>query len=133
MTTPLACSPIHIVEDDDAVRQALVFLIESWGGTVVAHRSAEDYLAANASLSNSQTPACLLLDLHLGGQNGAELLEQLYRGHYPSPVIILTAHADGDLAERALRAGAHQVIEKPFRSNDLITAISDILESSSTP
>jgi len=78
MTSPLACSLIHIVEDDDAVRQALRFLVESFGGTVQAHRSAEEFLAAAATLP-SQSPACVLLDLHLGGQNGAEMLEQLQR------------------------------------------------------
>lgn len=129
MTNPLACSPIHIVEDDDAVRQALAFLVESWGGTVIAHRSAEDFLAANDEVA-SESAACLLLDLHLGGQNGADLLEQLRRNHYTSPVIILTAHADSELAARALRAGARRVIEKPFRSSDLIAAISDVVAPS---
>jgi len=128
MTSPLACSLIHIVEDDDAVRQALRFLVESFGGTVQAHRSAEEFLAAAATLP-SQSPACVLLDLHLGGQNGAEMLEQLQKDHYPSPVIILTAYVDGDLAERARRAGARKVIEKPFHSGELLQAISEALQA----
>ena len=127
MTTPFARSLIQIVEDDAAVRQALGFLIESCGGTTQAYRSAEEFLTARATLP-SQSPACLLLDLNLGGQNGAAMLEQLQRDHYPTPVIILTAYADGDLANRALRSGARRVIEKPFHSGELIQAISDVLD-----
>lgn len=126
MTNPLACSLIHIVEDDDAVRQALGFLIESSGASVISHRSAEDFLAASSTPS-PQAPTCLLLDLNLGGTNGAELLEQLNREHRQTPVVILTAHPNSELAERALLAGARRVIEKPFHSGELIRAISDAL------
>ena len=131
MSDPLACSLIHIVEDDDAVRQALAFLIESSGATVVAHRSAEDFLAANPPVSAREN-TCLLLDLHLGERNGAELLEQLRRDRHTLPVIILTAHPQSDLAARALRAGAMRIIEKPFRSGELIGAISDLLQPAGT-
>ena len=128
MTTPLSRYLIHIVEDDDAVRQALVFLIESCGGTVVAHQSAEEYLAANAGVKLRPAPNCLLLDLHLRGRNGAELLEQLKEDQHTTPVIILTARAGSDLAERALGAGALQVIEKPFQSRELIQAITHAVQ-----
>ena len=129
MTKPLSCSLIHIVEDDDAVRQALAFLIESFGATVVAHRSAEDFLATYGACA-SQSPACLLLDLHLEDRNGADLLEHLEEEHCPTPAIILTAHPNSDLAGRARRAGARRVIEKPFRSGELLGAISELLEPS---
>lgn len=126
MTTALARSLIHIVEDDAAVREALGFLIESCGGSTQAYGSAEEFLTARATRL-SQSPACLLLDLNLGGQTGAEMLEQLQRDHYPAPVIVLTAYADSDLAERARRAGARRVIEKPFHHGELIQAITEAL------
>lgn len=128
MTNALGCSLIHIVEDDDAVREALGFLIESSGASVMSHRSAEDFLAATL-IPSPQVPTCVLLDLHLGGQSGAELLEQLNRRHHETPVIVLTAHAHSELAERALLAGARRVIEKPFHSGELIRSITDVLTS----
>lgn len=127
MTTSLAHSLVHIVEDDDAVQLALSLLIESRGGRVKAYRSAEDFLVQNAVLEEPPLPACMLLDLNLGGKSGAELLEQLRRDQSPLPVIVITAHPESALGARATQAGALKVIEKPFESGQILQAITEAL------
>lgn len=127
MTTSLAHSLVHIVEDDDAVQLALTLLIESRGGRARVYRSAEDFLASNAPLSEQHHPACVLLDLNLDGKSGAELLEQLRQDQSPLPVIVITAHPESALAARATRAGALTVIEKPFENGQILQAITGAL------
>ncbi len=120
-------SLVYIVEDDEPVRKALILLIESYGASTLAHDSAEEFLRFRKRLLPITRPSCMVVDLHLNGLNGAQLLEHM-RGDLPRlPVIILTAYASSPLAGQALKLGALNVLEKPVDSAALLSAITDAL------
>lgn len=115
-------SPQVIVVDDDAsLRQALVFLLESVGWSVVAYDSAEALLAALDELTN---PGCLILDVRMPLMSGLELQRILNERNIQLPVIFLTGHADVTLAVQAMKFGANDLIEKPFKDQTLLDAVS---------
>ena len=109
---------IALIDDDASMRRSLGNLLASLGFKVGAYASAEEFLV--------QRPAgvdCLVLDLKLPGISGLELLERL-RGSQPDlRVIVLTAHGDAETRRRALALGAAAFLSKPFRTEDLVTAV----------
>lgn len=115
-------TPIVIVVDDDAaLRQALVFLLESVGWQVVAYDSAEAFLTA---LSGITQPGCLILDVRMPLMSGLELQRTLNEQGIQMPVIFLTGHADVTIAVQAMKYGACDFIEKPFKDQTLLDAVS---------
>jgi FixJ family two-component response regulator len=110
---------ISIVDDDEAVRDAVQRLLESTGRHAVAFASAEQFLASVA-LSAAQ---CLILDLRMPGIDGVELLRRLRAAGHRIPTIVLTAHADEVERARALAAGAVAFLPKPFRPAVLLEAV----------
>lgn len=117
-------SHVHIVDDDDAIRDSLSWLLQSRG------ISCRDFSSAEAFL-DSLTPAlsgCILLDIRMGGMNGNELFEVLReRGCY-MPVIFLTGHGDVPLAVSALKGGAFDFFEKPCDDNLLVDRVVEALK-----
>ena len=114
---------VHIVDDDEAIRDALTWLLQSRGVAVAAWAAAETLLA-------DYDPAmrgCLLLDVRMGGMSGLELFERLQALGCRMPAIFLTGHADVPLAVAALKKGARDFVEKPFSDNDLVDRIIDAL------
>ena len=115
-------SPLVIVVDDDAsLRQALVFLLESAGWRVAAYDSAEAFLAA---LDDLTRPGCLILDVRMQLMSGLELQRILNERNIQLPVIFLTGHADVTIAVQAMKFGACDFIEKPFKDQTLLDAVS---------
>lgn len=110
---------IRIVDDDAAVRRALVRLVESMGMRAEAFDSPAQYLA----LQDRSGVDCLLLDVQLPGMTGFELHEQLCSSGPPLPVIFITARRDSGARERARRAGAVAFLEKPFDDGQLLASI----------
>ncbi|HEX6979516.1 MAG TPA: response regulator [Alphaproteobacteria bacterium] len=110
---------IYLVDDDEAVRDSLTVLLESYGLSVRAYDSALAFLADYRPGEH----ACLLLDLHMPGMSGLDLLERTPPGRLGMPVIVITGRADPDARRRALAAGVGAVLDKPFRDDDLLTAI----------
>lgn len=110
---------IYIVDDDPAVRDSIKLLIESYGWPVVTFRSAEAFLDGY----HPGQDGCLVLDLHMPGMNGVELQERLLQLGIALPVIIATAHREELLIERAQQAGAHAVMMKPFKGEELLSHI----------
>jgi len=110
---------VWIVDDDEAMRSSLKWLIESVGMRVESHDSADAFLQA-------QYPGrfgCLLLDVRMPGMSGLELLEHLGEQQMMPPTIIITGHGDVPMAVRAMKAGALDFIEKPFNDEVLLDAI----------
>jgi FixJ family two-component response regulator len=107
---------VLVVDDDDALRTSLVFLLETAGLAALGYGQAEDFLAAADGI---QRPACILLDLRLPGGGGLMLQEELVRRGLDLPVIVMTAFAEVSLVVRTFRFGAIDFIEKPF-SEDLL-------------
>ena len=116
-------SVVFIVDDDEAMRNSLRWLIESVGHTV------ETYASARAFLDNHYPgrSGCLLLDVRMPGMSGLELQSQLESHDIRLPVIILTGHGDVGMAVKAMKAGALDFIEKPFDDELLLAAIGKAL------
>lgn len=116
-------NPLIIVVDDDAsLRQALVFLLESVGWRVVAYDSAKSFLAGFEGLS--QQPGCLILDVRMPLMSGLELQRIINERNIHLPIIFLTGHADITIAVQAMKFGACDFIEKPFKDQTLLDAVS---------
>jgi two-component system response regulator FixJ len=110
---------VHVVDDDAAIRRALVRLLRSEGLEAVAYETAQAVLDAGPSLSSG----CILLDLQMPGMDGLELLARLGELGVELPVIVVTGHGDVPTAVRAMKAGAVDFIEKPIDETQLFAAI----------
>jgi two-component system, LuxR family, response regulator FixJ len=119
----LGPSLVHVVDDDEAVRDSTRVLLESYGMEVRDYASAQDFLAAN----RKNPTGCLLLDLHMPGMTGLELLEHLRRDGSNLPVIIITGRGDSVLKERAARAGAVALLDKPVDNDVLLNSLTHAL------
>jgi FixJ family two-component response regulator len=114
---------IYIIDDDEALRDSLVWLLESSGYRVAAFDSAEAFLAAWSEAFTG----CLVLDVRMPGMSGLELFEELTRRHSLLPVIFITGHGDVPMAVSALKKGAADFIEKPFSDRDILALIEQCL------
>ena len=114
---------IYIVDDDEALRDSLVWLLESSGYRVCAYESAESFL----HLYNSSMTGCLVLDVRMPGMSGLELFEELGRRLCTLPVIFITGHGDVPMAVSAVKKGAVDFIEKPFSERDMLGLIGECL------
>ena len=110
---------VHLIDDDEAIRQSLAFLLTSSGFAVRVYESASAFLAA---LDRIQ-PGCVVTDMRMPGISGLELQRQLKARQIPLPVIMMTGHGDIALAVEAMKAGAIDFIEKPFGDETLISSI----------
>ncbi len=115
---------VFVVDDDAAVRDSLALLLRSVGLKGEAFSSADDFLEAY----DITRPGCLVLDVRMPGMSGLELQQQLDKLHSTLPIIFLTAHADVPMAVTAVKAGAVDFIQKPFRDQDLIDKIQHAIE-----
>jgi two-component system response regulator FixJ len=127
---PVAGNPcVYIVDDDQAVRDSLSFLLESKGYLVKIFGSAVDFLAAASALSIG----CLIVDIRMPEMDGLELQERLKARALGFPVILITGHADVPLAVRAMKAGAVDFIEKPFASETILDSLRVALSRFASP
>ncbi len=110
---------VWIVDDDEAMRSSLKWLIESVGMRVESHDSANAFLQAHYP----GRFGCLLLDVRMPGMSGLELLEHLREQQMMPPTVIITGHGDVPMAVRAMKAGAIDFIEKPFNDEVLLDSI----------
>ena len=110
---------VFVVDDDQAVRESLRWLVESVGLAVRTHGSAQAFLDEY----DPQHPGCLVLDVRMPGASGIELQEQLRDMGFEIPIIVITGHADVATAVRAMKAGAVDFIEKPFSDQLLLDHI----------
>src|ERR1700690_2785474 len=114
---------IHIVDDDDAARKSLEFLLKSAKLMVKAHESAVAFLAALPNLN----PGCVITDVRMPGMSGIELLKRLKSMPSTIPVIVITGHGDVPLAVEAMKSGAADFLEKPFDDELLLGTVRSAL------
>lgn len=117
MKTPVAC--VFIVDDDEAVRSSVRFLIRSVGLQAQVYPSAQDFLAAY----DRRHPGCLLLDVRMPGMSGLELQQELNRRGATIPVVFISGHGDVPMAVEAMQQGAFDFLQKPFRDQDLLDRV----------
>jgi two-component system, LuxR family, response regulator FixJ len=110
---------VHVIDDDEAVRHSLAFVLATAGLAVRVYESGSAFLAA---LDNLQ-PGCIVSDVRMPGIDGLQLLRKLRDVGVNLPVIIITGHADVPLAVEAMKAGAADFIEKPFDDEVLLGAV----------
>jgi two-component system, LuxR family, response regulator FixJ len=110
---------VHLIDDDEAVRQALAFMLTASGFAVRVYESAMAFLDAIATVQ----PGCIVTDVRMPGMDGLELQRQLRARKIGMPVIVITGHGDVPLAVEAMKAGAVDFIEKPFGKDVLLSAI----------
>lgn len=114
----------YLVDDDDAIRDSLGWLLESRGVPCLSYPSAEDFLAA----WNTSLPGCILLDIRMDGMSGPELFDLLCQRGSTLPVIFLTGHGDVPMAVSALKQGAFDFVEKPCNDNELVNRVIEALQ-----
>lgn len=101
---------VYIVDDDEALRDSLRWLIRSVDLTVEDHPSADAFLRS----FRDDRPCCILLDVRMPGVSGLELQDALRQRGAVAPILFMTGHGDVPMAVRALKAGAFDFVEKPF-------------------
>lgn len=110
---------VHIVDDEEAVRNSLAFLLSGAGFAVRVHESATQFLAIAPEITNG----CLITDLRMPDMDGVELLRRLRAADAMLPAIVVTGHGDVQMAVEAMKNGAIDFIEKPFSDDVLIDSI----------
>ena len=110
---------VHVVDDDDAMRDSLAFLLDCAGLEVRTYESALAFLDHIAGMERG----CIVTDVRMPGMSGLELVQRLNEQGVKDPVIVITGHGDVPLAVQAMKAGVSDFIEKPFADDQLLGAI----------
>src|SRR3954465_11932444 len=117
---------VYVVDDDPSIRRLLTWLMKREGLRVEGFAAAEEFLAAE----RSDGPACLLLDLTLGGMDGLLLQEKLKESQTELPVIFISATADVPRAVEAIKRGAFDFVVKPFDYKKVVALTRHCLQQS---
>jgi FixJ family two-component response regulator len=114
---------VYVIDDDEAVRDAIKMLLQVAGLTV------ETFNSANTFLKDYRPNCinCLILDIRMPGMSGLELQEEFHKRRIRVPIIFLTGHADVPMAVQALKKGAFDFIEKPLDSQRLTLTVMNAL------
>jgi FixJ family two-component response regulator len=120
---------IAVLDDEPQLRKALRRLLVAHGFGVVTFERGEDVIAA----LTAQPMDCLILDLHMEGTNGFDVLESLAARGIATPVIVITGHGEPETAERVLSMGATAYLNKPVDEAALLSAIGDTIGTRATP
>jgi two-component system response regulator FixJ len=116
---------VHLIDDDEGVREALTILLTEAGFTVRSHKSGTDFLGVFPAID----PGCIISDIRMPGIDGLELQQRLKGARNTLPLIFITGHGDIQMAVQAMREGAMNFIEKPFDDTILIEAVRLALKS----
>jgi two-component system, LuxR family, response regulator FixJ len=125
MPQPGSADQIFIVDDDAAVRETLSLVFTSAGYDVVRFAEGAALLAA----VKVRSPVCIILDVHIPGKSGLDILKQLNAEHSPVPIFIMSGRGDIAMAVEAIKNGALDFIEKPFRGSEVVTRVRGAIEA----
>lgn len=115
---------VFIVDDDEPVRDALRLLMKSVGHEAKTFASGDEFLAS----CSPGISGCLVLDIRMPGMSGLELQEKLHKQDVNIPIIFITGHGDVPMAVQAMKHGAMEFLQKPFREQDLVDRVNEALE-----
>lgn len=118
---------VYVIDDDEAIREALAGLLRSVGLMMFGFGSPREFLAYR----RPPAPCCLVLDVRLPGASGLEFQRELSHAKEHIPIIFITGHGDIPMSVRAMKAGAVEFLTKPFRDQDLLDAIQSALATDS--
>jgi two-component system response regulator FixJ len=120
---------VHVIDDDEAMRDSLSFLLDIQGFQTRVYESATAFLDALPGLSGG----CVLTDVRMPGLSGLELVDHLRAQGSDLPVVVMTGHGDVPMAVEAMKAGVVDFIEKPFADDVLLRAVRSALDRHETP
>ena len=120
---PMTDISVYIVDDDDAVRDSLLELLESVDVKGIAFASGAEFMEA----ATSETRGVLILDIRMPGMSGLELQKALNGSGINIPIIFITGHGDVPMAVEAMKGGAVEFLQKPFRDQELLDCIQSVL------
>ena len=115
---------VYVVDDDEAVRDSLQWLLEGKDYRVRCFDSAESFL----SRYDAREVACLIVDIRMGGMTGLELQNRLIESGSPLPIVFITGHGDVPMAVDTMKKGAMDFIQKPFKEEQLVALVERMLE-----
>lgn len=116
---------IYIVDDDPAVRDALSVVFEMEGFAVETFEDGDSFVTA----AKERMPACVILDVHMPGRSGIDVLKALSAESYEAPIFIISGQGDIPMAVEAIRNGAFDFIEKPFDADTVVTRVREGIEA----
>ncbi len=116
---------VFIVDDDPLVLNALTIVLSREGYQVTGFAEGASFLAA----AKSRTPTCVILDVHMPGQSGLDILKELNAQQYPAPIFIISGIGDIPMAVEAIKNGALDFIEKPFDATTVVTRVREAVEA----
>ncbi len=115
---------VYVVDDDEAVRDSLQWLLEGKDYRVRCFDSGETFLGRY----DPKEVACLIVDIRMGGMTGLELQERLLERKSPLPIVFITGHGDVPMAVDTMKKGALDFIQKPFEEEKLVSVVERMLE-----
>jgi FixJ family two-component response regulator len=121
MTRKSVHGEIFVVDDDPAVRETLSVVLSAAGYEVICFADG----AALLSVARSRTPVCIFLDVHIPGGSGLDILRELHAEDYPAPIFMISGQGDIAMAVDAIKNGALDFIEKPFRGKDIVARVEE--------
>src|SRR6201999_2006161 len=122
---PPSRGEIFVVEHDPAVRETLSIVLSAGGYEVICFADGPALL----SVARDRVPACILLDVHIPGKSGLDILKELRGEDYPAPIFIVSGQGDISMAVSAIKNGALDFIEKPFRGNEIVERLNEAIDA----
>jgi two-component system, LuxR family, response regulator FixJ len=116
---------IFIVDDDPGVRGVLTAVFTREGFQVTSFADGGSFLAS----ARARTPVCVILDVHIPGKSGLDILKELNAQDYSAPIFIMSGQGDIPMAVDAIKSGALDFIEKPFRGSDVVTRVQEAIDA----
>jgi len=121
----LSRGEIFVVDDDPAVRDTLSMVLSAGGYQVICFADG----AALLAIARTRTPSCILLDVHIPGKSGLDILKELHGEDYPAPIFMISGQGDIAMAVNAIKSGALDFIEKPFRGSEIVARLDEAIEA----
>ena len=122
---PLSRGEIFVVDDDPAVRDTLSMVLTAGGYQVICFADG----AALLAVARTRTPSCILLDVNIPGKSGLDILKELHGEDYPAPIFMISGQGDISMAVTAIKNGALDFIEKPFRGSEIVARLNEAIEA----
>src|SRR3954452_1100310 len=116
---------IFVVDDDPAVRDTLSLVLSAGGYQVICFADG----AALLAVARSRTPAAILLDVHIPGKSGLDILKELHGEDYPAPIFMISGKGDISMAGSGTKSGALDSSEKPFRGSELVARLNEAIDA----